>query len=306
MSQNILIIGAVALGPNAACRVKRLDPDARVIMVDQSDLISYGGCGIPYFVSGDVSEATQLQETSFHMLRDKTFFSQAKDVDVMIHTRALSIDRDHKTVRVKNVLSGQEQELAYDKLVLATGSRPRELSVPGAHLEGVYTVSDLNNAIAVKQEISAGKVGQAVIIGGGFIGLEMAEALTDLWGIETTVIEITDQLLPGIISPNLSQMVQHHLEEHEVAIYLEEEVVRFEGDRRVAKVVTARRVLDADLVIVAAGNLPNSELAKDAGLEVSDRGGIVVNKTRLLPLGFFGQPTGACDRYQSGRRPSRV
>lgn len=278
MSQNILIVGAVALGPKAACRVKRLDPDAKVIMVDQSDLISYGGCGIPYFVSGDVSEATQLQETSFHMLRDKKFFNQAKDVDVMINTRALSIDRDQKFVRVKNVISGQEQELAYDKLVLATGSRPRDLSIPGTHLEGVYTVSDLNKAIAIKKEISEGKVGRAVIIGGGFIGLEMAEALTDLWGIETTVVEITDQLLPGIISPNLSQMVQHHLEENDVTICLEEEVVRFEGDQRVTQVVTAKQELDADLVIISAGILPNAELAKDAGLDVSERGGIVVNK----------------------------
>ena len=278
MSQNILIIGAVALGPKAACRFKRLDPDSRVTMVDQSDLISYGGCGIPYFVSGDVSEATQLQETSFHMLRDEKFFRQAKDVDVMISTRAVSIDRGNKSVQVKNVLSGQAQELAYDKLVLATGSSPRDLSIPGSHLEGVFNVSDLNKAIAIKKEIAEGKVGKAVIIGAGFIGLEMAEALTDLWGIETAVVEITDQLLPGIISPNLSKMAQYHLEENEVTFYLKEEVERFEGDQRIEKVVTTKRVLDADLVIIAAGIIPNSVLAKDAGLEVSERGGIVVNK----------------------------
>jgi len=278
MSQNILIIGAVALGPKAACRFKRLAPDSRVTMVDQSDLISYGGCGIPYFVSGDVSEATQLQETSFHMLRDKKFFRQAKDIDVMTNTRAVSIDRGNKIVRAQHMLSGKEQELAYDKLVLATGSRSRDLSIPGSHLEGVFNVSDLNQAIAIKKEISEGKVGKAVIVGAGFIGLEMAEALTDLWGIETAVVEITDQLLPGFISANLSKMVQYHLEENEVAFYLKEEVERFEGDQRVAKVVTTKRVLEADLVIMAAGVIPNSDLAKDAGLEVSDRGGIVVNK----------------------------
>ena len=278
MSQYILIVGAVALGPKAACRFKRLDPDSRVTMVDQNDLISYGGCGIPYFVSGDVSEAKQLQETSFHMLRDEKFFRQAKDVDVMINTRAVSIDRGNKSVRVQNILSGKEQELAYDKLVLATGSRPRDLSIPGSHLEGVFNVSDLNKAIAIKKEISEGKVGKAVIIGAGAIGLEMAEALTDLWGIETTVVEITDQLLPGIISPNLSKMAQYHLEENEVTFYLKEEVERFEGDTRIEKVVTTKRVLDADLVIIAAGVIPNSDLAKGAGLEVSGRGGIVVNK----------------------------
>ncbi|MCK5193078.1 MAG: FAD-dependent oxidoreductase, partial [Desulfobulbaceae bacterium] len=278
MSQNIIIIGAVALGPKAACRFKRMEPDSRVTMVDQSNLISYGGCGIPYFISGDVSEAKQLQETSFHMLRDEKFFRQAKDIDVIINTRAVSIDRDNKTVRVLNVLSGKQQDLAYDKLVLATGSRPRDLSIPGSHLEGVFTVSDLNKAIAIKKEISEGKVGKAVIIGAGAIGLEMAEALTDLWGIETAVVEITDQLLPGFISANMSKMVQHHLEKNEVVFYLNEEVKRFEGENRIEKVVTTKRVLEADLVIIAAGVIPNSDLASDSGLKISPAGAIVVNK----------------------------
>lgn len=278
MSQNILIIGAVALGPKAACRFKRMEPDSRVTMVDQSNLISYGGCGIPYFISGDVSEAKQLQETSFHMLRDEKFFRQAKDIDVIINTRAVSIDRGNKTVRILNVLSGKQQNLTYDKLVLATGSKPRDLSIPGSHLEGVFTVSDLNKAIAIKKEISEGKVGKAVIIGAGAIGLEMAEALTDLWGIETAVVEITDQFLPGFISANMSKMVQHHLEENEVVFYLNEEVKRFEGENRIEKVVTTKRVLEADLVIIAAGVTPNSDLASDAGLKISPAGAIVVDK----------------------------
>jgi len=278
MSQNILIIGAVALGPKAACRFKRMEPDSRVTMVDQSNLISYGGCGIPYFISGDVSEAKQLQETSFHMLRDEKFFRQAKDIDVIINTRAVSIDRGNKTVRILNVLSGKQQNLTYDKLVLATGSKPRDLSIPGSHLEGVFTVSDLNKAIAIKKEISEGKVGKAVIIGAGAIGLEMAEALTDLWGIETAVVEITDQFLPGFISANMSKMVQHHLEENEVVFYLNEEVKRFEGENRIEKVVTTKRVLEADLVIIAAGVTPKSDLASDAGLKISPAGAIVVDK----------------------------
>ena len=278
MPQNILIIGAVALGPKAACRFKRIKPDSKVIMVDQSNLISYGGCGIPYFISGDVSDPKQLQETSFHMLRDETFFRQAKDIEVVINTRAVSIDRKKKTVLVQNVLNGKEQALPYDKLVLATGSRPRDLSIPGSNLEGIFTVSDLNKAIAIKKEISEGKVGKAVIIGAGAIGLEMAEALTDLWGIETTVIEITDQLLPGVISANLAQMVQHHLKENAVSLYLKEKVERFEGDKRIEKVVTNKRILEADLVIIAAGVTPNSDLAKDAGLEVSVNGAVKVNK----------------------------
>ena len=108
MSQHVVVIGAVALGPKAACRFKRLEPESTVTMVDQSDLISYGGCGIPYFVSGDVSDASQLQSTSFHMVRDATFFKNVKDINVLTNTKVLSIDRDKKTVTVENIMTGHK------------------------------------------------------------------------------------------------------------------------------------------------------------------------------------------------------
>ena len=276
--QNVVIIGAVALGPKAACRFKRLEPESKVTMLDQSDPISYGGCGIPYFVSGDLSDPGQLQSTSFHMLRDEKFFRDAKDIDVLTNVRALSIDRSKKMVHAQNVLDGKEQTFPYDKLVLATGSRPKRLPVPGTELEGVFTVSDLNEAVAIKRQVAEGKVEKAVIIGAGAIGLEMAEALADLWGIDTSVVEVEDQILPGIVSANMARMGQHHLAENGVSVYLEEQVVRFEGDTRVEKVVTDKRALDADLVIMAVGVTPNSDLAKDAGLEISSDGAIMVNQ----------------------------
>ena len=278
MSQHIVVIGAVALGPKAACRFKRLEPDSKVTMVDQSDLISYGGCGIPYFVSGDVSDASQLQSTSFHMVRDAKFFQSVKDIDVLINTGVLSIDRNNKTVRVRNVLDQQEEDLSYDQLVLATGSRPKRLPVPGADLKGVFTVSNLNEAVAIKQGLADGEVEKAVVVGAGAIGLEMAEALADLWGIETTVIEVADQILPGIVSPNMARMAQCHLEENDIAIRLDEMVQRIEGTDRVEKVTTDKGTIDADMVIMAVGVAPNGELAKAAGLEVSASGAIVVNE----------------------------
>jgi NADPH-dependent 2,4-dienoyl-CoA reductase/sulfur reductase-like enzyme/rhodanese-related sulfurtransferase len=278
MSKNIVIIGAVALGPKAACRFKRLEPDSRVVMVDQGDVISYGGCGIPYFISGDVSDPDQLQRTSFHMLRDEKFFRDVKDVDVLTQTRALAIDRKKKAVLVKDLKIGKEQELSYDKLVLATGSRPGRLNIPGAELKGVFTVSNINEAVAIKKDISEGKVGKAVVIGAGAIGLEMAEALADMWGIETSVVEIADQVLPGIISANVAQMVQHHLKEKEVSLYTGEKVERIEGDTRVRNVITDKRSLEADMVIMAVGVRPNSDLARDAGLRLSPSGAIIVDK----------------------------
>ena len=236
MSQKVVIIGAVALGPKTACRLKRMMPDAQVTMIDKDSLISYGGCGIPYYISGDVGEAEQLMSTTFHMVRDPYFFRVAKGIDVLTRTEVQSIDRQAKTVHVRNLANDQEQDLPYDKLVLATGSSPNRIPIPGIELEGVFTVSSLNEAVCIKDLISKGQVGKAVVIGGGAIGIEMVEAMTDLWGVETTLIEVQDQLLPGVVSPLLARMATTHLREHEVEnIYLSEKVQSIEGQGRVER-----------------------------------------------------------------------
>ena len=277
MPQDLIVIGAVALGPKAACRFKRLEPDSKVIMIDQENLISYGGCGIPYFISGDVSDPDQLQSTSFNMLRDKKFFLETKDIEVMTNTHVLSIDRIKKSILVENIKDKCQKELGYDKLVLGTGSRPKRLPVPGSDMEGVFSVSNLEKAIAIKKEISEGRVEKAVIIGAGAVGLEMAESLSDLWGIETTVVEIMNQILPGFVGTNMARMCQHHMEENNITFCLGQRVERFEGKSRIQRVITDSKTMDADLVIIAAGVTPNTDLAKKAGLEISSRGAIVVN-----------------------------
>jgi NADPH-dependent 2,4-dienoyl-CoA reductase/sulfur reductase-like enzyme/rhodanese-related sulfurtransferase len=278
--QRVLIIGAVALGPKVACRVKRLRPDFEVILVDQQEEISYGGCGIPYFISGDISDIKELMSTSFHMVRTPEFFAEAKDVRVLTRTRALAMDRASKQVQVKHLDSGEAKQLPYDRLVLATGSRPRRLPVPGMELPGVMSVANLRDAVAIKEKISRGEVEKAVIIGAGAVGTEMAQALSDLWGVETTLVELAPQVFPGILDPGLARMVQKHLEEHEVAVHLEESVqaIRPGEAEHPLEVVTGRRVFPADLVITAVGVEPNTELARQAGLLVSPRGGLVVNR----------------------------
>ncbi|WP_045211164.1 FAD-dependent oxidoreductase [Desulfonatronovibrio magnus] len=278
MSKKVLIIGAVALGPKAACRFKRLEPDSSVIMIDESEIISYGGCGIPYYISGDVSDARELQSTTFHMVRDPKFFQEAKGVEVLTRTRALQIDRAARKVLVQNVDTGEKKTLDYDKLVLATGSRPRKIPLPGSQLENVFTVSGLEEAVRIKETITKGAVGKAVVVGAGFIGLEMAEALTDLWGIETTVIEIAPQLLPGFVSQDMAAMVEQVMHDNDITCLTEEKVVEITGNGRVETVTTDKRKIQADLVIMAVGVQPNSELALEAGLQVSDTGAIVVDK----------------------------
>ncbi|MCI5223229.1 MAG: pyridine nucleotide-disulfide oxidoreductase, partial [Candidatus Electrothrix sp. AR4] len=158
MTKKIVIVGGVAAGPKAACHLKRLQPGWNVTVVDQDSLISYGGCGIPYYVSGDVSDEAELRSTSFHMVRDTAFFADAKGVEVLTRTRALSIDRQNKKLKVKNLDSDKEQELPYDKLMLATGAAPVTLPIPGTDLDGVFTISDLHKASEIKKRIAAGQV----------------------------------------------------------------------------------------------------------------------------------------------------
>lgn len=279
MPKNVLVIGGVALGPKAACRFKRLEPESKVTLIDQGAIISYGGCGIPYFVGGDVEKVEGLRATSAGVIRTPEFFHDLRDIDVQLGTRALKINRREKTVTVEDVATGQTRDIAYDKLVIATGSTPRVPPIPGHDLENVTTVTCIEAAQAVQQRCAARSISSAVIVGAGFIGLEMAVALADQWGIKTTVIELLPQVLPAQISPNLAHMAQHDLEELGITVLTGEQVKELRGeDGKVRQVVTDKRVIDADEVIFSVGVSPNSQIAADAGLDCHPRGGIIVDK----------------------------
>ena len=279
MPEKILIVGGVALGPKAASRCKRLMPDAEVTLVDENVYISYGGCGIPYYVSGEVQNLDDLRATPYHTIRDPEFFRAMKGVTVRNQTRALSIDRAAKTLLVKDVISGKEEKLPYDKLVLATGASPRVPPVEGKDLKNVLSLTRLEAADAIRTACQEGKVNEAVIVGGGFIGLEAAVALADMWGVKVSVVEMMDQILPGVLSHSLARMAEHDCVSHKVDVYASEKVLKLEGkDGAVSKVVTDKRELPAQLVIFAAGFIPNGRLAKDAGLDVAPFGAVVVDE----------------------------
>ena len=279
MAQKILVIGGVALGPKAACRCKRLMPDAEITLVDENLFISYGGCGIPYYVSGEVNNLDDLRATPYHTIRDPEFFRAMKGVTVRNQTRALSIDRAAKTLLVKDVIRGKEEKLPYDKLVLATGASPRVPPVEGKDLKNVLSLTRLEAADAIRTACQEGKINEAVIVGGGFIGLEAAVALADMWGVKVSVVEMMDQILPGVLSHSLARMAEHDCVSHKVDVYASEKVLKLEGkDGAVSKVVTDKRELPAQLVIFAAGFIPNGRLAKDAGLDVAPFGAVVVDE----------------------------
>ncbi len=278
MADNILVVGGVALGPKAACRCKRLMPHANITLVDENVYISYGGCGIPYFVSGETQNLDDLRSTPYHTIRDAAFFDTMKGITVRTQTRALAIDRQAKTLLVKDVVSGKEEKLPYDKLVLATGATPRMPKVEGGDLANVLSLTRLEAAQTIRTACEGGKISEAVIVGGGFIGLEAAVALADMWGVKVSVVEMMDQILPGALSHSFGQMAAHDFTSHKVDVYTSEKVLRLEGTNgAVAKVVTDKRELPAQLVIFAAGFIPNGQLAKDAGLEVTPFGAVVVD-----------------------------
>lgn len=280
MAKRVVVIGAVALGPKAACRIKRLDPSIEVTMIDRDNLISYGGCGIPYYVGGDVAELAGLYSTMAHVPRDCHYFENVKGVHVLTSTEALSIDRKAKRVKVRHLPDATERDLEYDQLVIATGATPVVPPLPGTDLPGVSLVATLHHAKAIKEKVSKGEVERAVVIGGGAIGLEMAEALTDLWGVETTLVEMMDQLLPPAFGEDMALVVKNHMEDKGVRILLSERVTAILGDQEngVQAVETSNGKLPCDLVILAVGARPNTTLAREAGLATGMLGGILVDE----------------------------
>ncbi len=283
MPTRIVVVGGVALGPKAASRVKRVDPEAEVILLDKDRQISYGGCGIPYYVGGDVAELEQLRSTMYHMVRDEAFFRDVKHFEARTGKEVTSIDRENKRVFYRDVDHGTEESLEYDKLVLATGSTPVLPPLPGTDLPGVTAVSNLNDAERIMGMLTSGQVESAVVVGGGAIGLEMAEAMTDLWGVQTSVVEMLDHVLPGLVSPLTSNMVEKTLKDNEVSVHTGAKVTRILGDKEngVQELETTSGRIPCQAVIFCAGVRPNSALAEQAGLALGPNQGVAVN-TRLM------------------------
>ncbi|MBF0230987.1 MAG: FAD-dependent oxidoreductase [Desulfamplus sp.] len=286
MSEKVLIIGAVALGPKVACRLRRINPDIDITMIDRDSLISYGGCGIPYYVGGDVQELEGLYSTIAHVKRDVSFFKNVKGFNVLTRVEALEIKRAEKKVVVRYLDEDRLEELDYDKLVIATGATPMRPPFQGSDLPKVHVVSNLHHASAIKTAISNGEVERAVVIGAGAIGIEMAEALTDLWGVETTIVEMADQVLPQALGRDMARIVEKKLEDKGVKLLLSQKVIKINGDMEngadsvevINQLNSTPTTLPCDMVIIAAGVRPNFELAVGAGLAIGRNRGILVNK----------------------------
>ncbi len=272
----VLIVGGVACGPKAASRLKRLLPTSKVTMIDKGGQISYGACGLPYYVEGVFPDVDMLMETPVGVVRNAAFFEKVKGFKTLTRTEAIRIDRQNKSVRVRNVDTGSEDDMPYDKLILATGSRPIQPPIPGLDLKNVCYMRYPDEAESMVERIEAEGLRHAVLIGAGYIGVEMAEAFRGR-GMKVTMVEIFDQIMPQFLDREMALLAGKYLSKKGVELALGEKVIALEGNGKVSSVRTDKRVIDADLVIVGVGVRPNDELARDAGLSCDPRGGIIIN-----------------------------
>lgn len=273
----IVVIGGVAAGLKAAAKARRCDPRADITVVERGSLISYGACGLPYYVAGDVNDIEDLMKTPAGAVRTAEYFSDYKNIKVLPRTLATTINRKEKTVTVRNLDSNGESTLPYDKLVVATGASPIKPELPGINLQNIFQLWHPNDAKAIRQGFEQRKFKKVVIIGAGLVGVEMAEAMT-IWTKDVTLIEKKETIFPAFLDSEIAGMAEKYVRNEGVQFLAEECVLRFEGDTAVTAVVTDKRTIPADLVILSMGVRPNVELAVAADLAIGKTGAIEVNK----------------------------
>lgn len=271
-SKHLLIIGGVAAGMKAAAKARRESPTIQITVVTDEPYISYAGCGMPYFIGDIIKDSKKL------ILREPIYFKNMHNIDVLTRHQATAIDTMSKQVKVNDLEKGQELVFDYDKLIIATGAQPIVPPLPGISLGNIFTLRTVNDALKIRACVDSGKVKNAVIVGGGLIGLEMAENLI-LRGIKVAVVELLDQILPPL-DKDMALLVQKHVMEKGVEVVTSDGVKSFEGNSNgaVTTVITGKRQLPADMVILSIGIKPNTKLAQEAGVEIGTTRAIKVNE----------------------------
>lgn len=270
MRKRVLIVGGVAGGASCAARLRRLDESAEIVVFDRGPYASFANCGLPYFVGDVISDQKKLVVASAQLFRDR--------FDIAIRTRheVLSIDRTARTIRVRDLEAGTERDEPYDALVLSPGAAPIRPPLPGIDLPGIFAVRTIPDSVRIRQWIEEHAPQRAVVVGGGFIGLEMAENLAHR-GIAVTVLEKLPQVMPPL-DAEIAGVVAEHLRERGVTLHLGDGLAAF---AQAGKGITVRTEsgaeLPADLVILSIGVRPETQLAHGAGLALGARGGIAVD-----------------------------
>lgn len=274
----IVVVGGVAAGPKAAARARRCDPRAEITVLEKGQFISYGACGLPYLIGGQVPDMKALLATPVGVMRDPNFFRAVKGVTVLTGKEATEIDRVNRSVKVHDVATSQVETHPYDRLVLATGAVPVRPPLPGIDLKNVHVLRHPGDGLNILASLTENKPRRAVLIGTGAIGLEVAEALVDR-GLEVTVVEAMDQVFPGWLDFEMGAILERHIKSKGVQVRTGERVKSFGGNQegRLEKVYTDKGEYPADLAVLAIGVRPNVELARQAGLEIGQTGAIRVD-----------------------------
>lgn len=269
--KRVLIVGGVAGGATCATRLRRLDEDAEIIVLDRGPYVSFANCGLPYYVGNVINEEEKL------LLATPALFQERFNIEVRTGNEVAAIDREGCAIAVRDLETGQEYREHYDALVLSPGAAPVCPPWPGIGLPGIFTLRTIPDSRQIRQWIESKSPRNAVVVGGGFIGLEMAENLAHR-GLAVTVVEMADQLLPPL-DPEMAEYARERLIASGVRLRLGDAVAGFDQTAGGGLVVRtqAHAALPADLVVLAIGVRPETKLARDAGLEIGARGGIRVD-----------------------------
>jgi NADPH-dependent 2,4-dienoyl-CoA reductase/sulfur reductase-like enzyme len=271
MGRRVLIVGGVAGGASAATRLRRLDEACEIVLYDRGPYVSFANCGLPYFVGNVISDEAQLLVASRDLFRDRF------RIDVRTEHEVLSIDRAARTIRVRDLRAGEEREEPYDVLVLSPGAAPITPAAPGVDRPGVFVVRSIPDSRRIRAWITEHGCRDAVVVGGGFIGLEMAENLVHR-GLHVTLVEKLPQVMPNL-DAEMAAPIATHLRSRGVTLRLGEGLSRIEqASERLAVGTDAGGRVEADLVVLAIGVRSETRIAQVAGLALGRRGGIVVDE----------------------------
>jgi len=267
----IVIVGGVAGGASAAARLRRLDEKAEIVIFERSGFISYANCGLPYYIGGSISDADDLTLQTPHS------FNRRFNVAVKVLHEVTDIDAENKRVSVKNLSTGEEFTESYDKLILSPGAKPTMPPVTGLDSERIFTLRTVEDTLAIHDFIEKNKPASAVIAGGGYIGLEVAENLREL-GMDVTIVQRPKQLL-NTLDYDMASFVHAKLRKEGVTLKLQSSVTGFEDrDEGISVLLKDEAPLKTDMVLLAVGVSPDSSLGRKAGLELGIKGSIVVNE----------------------------
>ena len=270
MSKKIVIVGGVAGGASTAARLRRIDEEANIIMFEKGEYISFANCGLPYYIGGTISERDKLIVTS------KESMSNKFNIDIRNFSEVIKIDRDKKRVTVKNHKTNEFYEETYDSLVLSPGASPLKPPIPGINdCNNLFTLRNIPDTDKIKFFIDENKPKHATVVGGGFIGLEMLENLHDL-GLELTLVEASDQVMAPL-DMEMASIIHEHLVDKGVEVILKDGVNEFKNDGQKI-VLKSGKEINTDMIILSIGVKPETDIAKECGIKLNQRGAIVVDK----------------------------